>query len=121
MLATVRADGRPHAAPIWFDLDGEEVVFTAWHTSVKVRNLRRDPRVVLAVDEETPPYAYILVEGTATVFDPPPDLLGWATRIATRYMGEELGKIYGARNGVPGELLVRVAPTRIVAHTGIAD
>lgn len=120
-LATVRADGRPHAAPVWIDLDGEEVVFTAWHTSVKMGNLRRDPRVVLAVDDEMPPYAYVLVEGEATVVEPTPDIRAWATRIASRYLGEHLGKIMGARNGVEGELLVRVRPTKIVAHKGIAD
>src|SRR6266542_3856384 len=43
-LATVHADGRPHVAPIWFDLDGEAIVFTTWHTTVKAANLRREPR-----------------------------------------------------------------------------
>ena len=121
MLATVRGDGRPHAAPVWFDLDGEDLVFTAWHESVKVANMRRDPRVVLAVDDEQPPYAYALVEGTVSLVDAAPDLRRWATRIATRYLGEELGRTYGARNGVPGEVLVRVRSTRIVAHAGITD
>ena len=121
MVATVRADGRPHAAPVWFDLDGDDVVFTSWHASVKTANLRRDPRVVLAVDDETLPYAYVLIEGTATVVDPTPDILHWATRIATRYLGANIGQIMGARNGVAGELLVRVTPTRIVAHKGITD
>ncbi len=121
MLATTRGDGRPHAAPVWFDLDGDEVVFTSWHESVKAANMRRDPRVLLAVDDEVPPYAYVLVEGTATLLDEAPDLLAWATRIATRYLGAELGPAYGARNGVTGELLVRVRPTRIVAHAGITD
>jgi len=121
MLATVRANGQPHAAPVWFDLDGDDVVFTSGHTSVKMANLRRDPRVVLAIDDETPPYAYVLVEGTATVVDPTPDIRQWATRIAVRYLGDEIGPLYGVRNGVPGELLVRVTPTKIVAHTGITD
>ncbi len=44
-MATVRNDGRPHVVPIWFDLDGDDLVFTTWHTSVKAANLRRDPRV----------------------------------------------------------------------------
>jgi nitroimidazol reductase NimA-like FMN-containing flavoprotein (pyridoxamine 5'-phosphate oxidase superfamily) len=34
-LATVRADGRPHVAPVWFELDGDDLVFTTWHTTVK--------------------------------------------------------------------------------------
>jgi PPOX class probable F420-dependent enzyme len=53
-LATTRSDGRPHVVPIWFVLDGEDLVFTTGGRSVKARNLRRDPRVCLCVDDETP-------------------------------------------------------------------
>lgn len=120
-LATVRADGRPHVAPIWFDLDGEDLVFTTGHTSVKGVNLQRDPRVCLCVDEETPPFAFVIVEGTATITDDLEQLRYWATRIAGRYMGSDLADAYGQRNGVPGELLIRVTPTSIVAQAGIAD
>jgi hypothetical protein len=54
-LATVRADGRPHVAPVWFALDGEVIVFTTWRTTVKAANLRRDPRVALCIDDDAPP------------------------------------------------------------------
>ena len=50
-----------------------------------------------------------------------PDLLYWATRIGGRYMGAELAESYGRRNAVPGELLVRVTPEKIVARKNIAD
>jgi len=120
-LATVRADSRPHVAPIWYDLDGEIVVFTTWHTSVKGVNVRRDPRVSLCVDDDAPPYAYVLIEGVANLSDDLAALRQWAVRIAGRYMGAELAESYGARNGVPGELLVRVTPTKIIAQAGIAD
>jgi PPOX class probable F420-dependent enzyme len=116
-FASVRKDGRPHVAPIWFDLDGETVVFTTWHTTVKKRNILHEPRVSFCVDDDQPPYAFVMIEGTAEITDPPDDeRLYWATRIASRYMGEELGVSYGKRNGVPGEHIVRVTPTRIIAH-----
>lgn len=120
-LATVRADGRPHVAPVWFDLDGETLIFTTWHESVKAVNLGQDPRVSICVDEETPPFAFIIIEGTASISTDPADLLHWATRIAGRYMGAELAEAYGKRNGVPGELLVRITPTKIVAQKNISD
>lgn len=120
-LATVRADGRPHVVPIWFELDGDTVVFTTWHTTVKAANIRHDARVCLCVDEEQPPYAYVMLEGTATFSEDPAARKYWATRIAARYMGEGLAQAYGARNAVEGELLVRVRPTRMVAQAGIAD
>ena len=47
VLATVRADGRPHVAPIWFDLDDDILVFTTGENTVKARNMRRDSRVSL--------------------------------------------------------------------------
>jgi PPOX class probable F420-dependent enzyme len=120
-LATVRADGRPHVAPVWFDLDGTTLVFTTWHTSVKALNMRRDPRVSLCVDDETPPFTFVIIEGTATLLDDPSALAHWATRIAGRYMGADLAEAYGKRNGVAGELLVRVTPTNIVAQANVAD
>jgi PPOX class probable F420-dependent enzyme len=120
-LATVRGDGRPHVAPVWFDLDGDTVVFTTWHASVKARNIRSDERVSLCVDDEEPPFAFVLIEGRARVSENDPDLRHWATRIAGRYMGEDLAESYGERNSVPGELLVRVEPARIIARKGIAD
>ncbi len=120
MAATVRADGRPHLAPVWFLLDGDDLVFTTWHASVKAANLRRDPRIALCVDDESPPFDYVLVEGTATLSADPEQLLAWATRIAARYMGEERAEAYGKRNGGEGELVVRVTPTKIVAHAAVA-
>jgi PPOX class probable F420-dependent enzyme len=120
-LATVRADGRPHVAPIWFDLDGDAIVFTTWHTTVKAANIRRDARVCLCVDDDAPPFAFVIVEGAATLSEDLGELRRWATRIAARYMGGALAEAYGQRNGVAGELLVRVTPTRVTAQANISD
>ncbi len=121
-LATVCADGRPHIAPIWFDLDGDQIVFMTSEQSVKGRNIRRDPQASLCVDDETPPFSFVIIEGVAEVSDPTPEeLLAWSTRIARRYMGDELAEAYGKRNAVPEELLIRITPTRIIARAGIAD
>ncbi len=83
-LATVRADGRPHVAPVWFDLDGDTVIFTTWHDSVKARNIYRDPRVSLCVDDEEPPFAFVMIEGTAEMTAGAPDLLHWTLDNAHR-------------------------------------
>jgi PPOX class probable F420-dependent enzyme len=120
-LATVRADGRPHVAPIWFDMDGDTLVFNTGGKSVKAANLRRDPRVCLCVDDDAPPFSFVQIEGTAEIAEEAGDLRYWATRIAGHYMGPDLAEAYGRRNGVPGEWLVRVTPTRIVAHKNISD
>ena len=120
-FASVRADGRPHIAPIWFLLDGDNIVFNTGENSVKARNIHRDPRVSLCVDDERAPYAYAAVEGTATVSDDPQNLKFWATRIAARYMGEQLAEQYGTRNAVPGELIVHITPTNILFLQDVAS
>ncbi len=121
-LATVRKDGRPHVAPIWFDLDDDgTILFTTGADTVKGIALRRDPRVSLCVDDEAPPFAFVLVDGTAELSEDPDALLGWATRIGGRYMGADRAEAFGRRNAVPGELLVRVRLTHVVARKGIAD
>ena len=120
-LATVRKDGRPHVVPVWFDLDGDILVFTTWHTSVKAVNIRRDGRVCLCVDDEKPPFSYIQIEGTAILSDDSEALSYWSRRIAGRYMGEDLAEAYGKRNSVEGELLVRVTPSKIVFEKDVAS
>ncbi|HEY7976128.1 MAG TPA: PPOX class F420-dependent oxidoreductase [Ktedonobacterales bacterium] len=120
-VCTIRADGRPHAAPVWFALDGADVIFTTTATTMKARNLQRDPRVCICVDDDRAPYAYVVVEGTAALADDPKELLRWATIIAARYVGDDQAEAFGERYSVPGELLVRVTPRKITAEAGIID
>lgn len=120
VLATVGDHGAPHAAPIWFLLDGEAVVFTTWHASVKGRNLRRDPRAVLVVDDPHPPYAFVQLRGRVEISEDLEDLRSWATAIGGRYMGAHRAEEFGARNGVPGELLCRLRVEHTVAKADMA-
>ncbi len=120
-VATVRPDGSPHVAPVWFTLDGDDVIFTTWHTTVKAHNLAENKHVAISVDDDQPPYAFVLIEGTAEVDKRAPDLLKWTTALARRYLGADNAESYGKRNAVEGEYLVRVHPTKFVAQKGIAD
>ena len=121
-LATVRADGRPHVAPVWYALDGDgSILFNTGESTVKGRNLRRDPRASLCVDDERPPFSFVVVEGTVEISDDLREVHRWATEIGGRYMGVARAEEYGARNGVEGELLVRLRPERIVSAFDLAD
>jgi PPOX class probable F420-dependent enzyme len=120
-VATVRADGRPHVVPVWFDMDGDDVIFTTWHETVKAHTIARDSRVSVCVEDDTPPYAFVMIEGRATLSDDLDALRHWATRIAARYMGADLAESFGQRNAVTGELLVRVTPTHVKAVGSMAD
>jgi hypothetical protein len=87
---------------------------------VMTRHLRRDPHVNICVDDERAPYGFVIVEGTAVLSDNLDDLVRWATVIGGRYMGADRAEEFGKRNGVPGEYLVRVTPTKVLARADIA-
>ncbi|AQW55399.1 PPOX class F420-dependent oxidoreductase [Streptomyces violaceusniger] len=120
-LSTVRADGSAHIAPVWFLLDGDDLLFNTGQETVKGRNLARDGRVAICVDDDRPPFAFVTLRGQAELIDDLRQVRDWATRIAARYMGEDRAKEFGDRNGVPGELLVRVRIDKVLALAGVTD
>jgi PPOX class probable F420-dependent enzyme len=115
-VAIVAADGRPVVSPIWFILDGDELVFNTGKSTAKGKAFARDPRIALVVDVEAPPYPSVQVQGTVTLSEDPDELVRTATEIGGRYMGEDRAEEFGKRNGVPGELVVRVRATKVLAH-----
>jgi PPOX class probable F420-dependent enzyme len=119
-LATVRKDGRPHVAPIWFVIDGDDLLFMTNESTVKGRTLRRDPRAALTVDLEQPPYAFATVEGSVIIETEPAIMLPHSIAIARRYMGEQLADEYGRRNAVRGEYLLRLKPDSFVGMDDMA-
>jgi PPOX class probable F420-dependent enzyme len=121
ILSTVRRDGGPHAAPIWFTLDGDDVLFNTGTGTVKGRNLRREGRAALTVDDSDPPFGFVTIEGAVEISEDLDEVRRWATIIGARYMGADRGEEFGTRNGVPGELLVRLRPARTIALSGISD
>ena len=120
-LATVRKDGGPHLMPIWFLLDGDHVVFNTGAETVKGRNLRREGRASLCVDDDRPPFAFVTISGPVELVEDVGEVRRWATAIAERYMGAGRAEEFGARNGVPGELLVRLRAERVMAQQGVAE
>jgi PPOX class probable F420-dependent enzyme len=120
MLGYLAADGRPLVAPVWIIVDNGELVFNTGRESAKGRALARDSRVVICVDDPHPPYSFVQVQGIAALQDGAEDLLEIATRIGGRYMGAHRAEEIGKRNAVPGELVVRVRPTKVVSAFNVA-
>jgi PPOX class probable F420-dependent enzyme len=120
-LAVSRADGSPHVAPVWVDLDGDDVVFMTSADTIKGKSILRDGRVALCFDDERPPFSFVTLTGTATTSTDPDELLAWGTRIGGRYMGADQAEAYGRRNAVPREMVVRVTVTNVVAKVDVAD
>ena len=120
-IAVTRKDGSPLVVPIWFGLDDDgSLLFTTGEETIKARAMRREPRVSICVDRGEPPYDYVRFDGTAGLIDDPELLRTWATRLGGRYMGADRAEEYGARNAVPGEVVVRVTPTRVIGRAEIA-
>jgi PPOX class probable F420-dependent enzyme len=113
-LSYTSASGQPLVVPVWFVLDGDDLVFNTGKDTAKGRALARDPRTAICVDLEQPPYAFIQVQGVAELSEDPVELVRTATEIGARYMGPERGEEFGQRNAVPGELVVRIRPHKVL-------
>ena len=118
-LAYLAASGSPLVAPVWFVVEGDSLVFNTGSQTAKGRALARDPRASLCVDEEEPPYAFVQVQGEAELSEDPAELLRTATVIAARYVGADRAGEFGKRNAVPGELVVRLRPVKVLANFDI--
>ena len=122
ILGTTRADGRPHVAPVWYVVDEDgTIVLTTGETTVKGRNLRRSGWATMSVDDDAAPFSFVTLEGPVKISEDLADVRHWAGLIGGRYMGPERAQEYRERNGVAGELLVRLHPEKVVSAADVAD
>lgn len=121
-LGTINKDGKPHVVPIWYTLDEQDnIVFNTGGESVKAKNIKRNNRVRLCVDDQTPLFSFVIVDGIAQIEKgQPSETYKWAKIIAARYMGDDKSEEYGRRNSGEGEILIRIKPTRIIAQKDTA-
>lgn len=121
-LGTINKDGTPHVVPIWYTVDGEDnIIFNTSDKSVKATNIRRDNRVRLCVDDQTPLFSFVTINGIAEIIsNEPSEVYKWAKIIAARYMGYNKSEEYGRRNSAEGELLVKIKPIKVIGEKNIA-
>ena len=65
-LGTLMPDGRPQVTPVWVDFDGQHVIFNSAKGRQKDRNVRREPRVAMAIIDPDNPYRYLEIRGRVT-------------------------------------------------------
>jgi PPOX class probable F420-dependent enzyme len=128
-LASVKKNGSAHVVPIWFVVEVNSrnrnrvgnIYFTTSRDSVKAKNIQRDSRVSICVDDQTPSFSFVSIYGNAKLIPyRRKEVLKWATKIAERYMGKKNAKAYGERNSGEDELLVRIRPIKIIAEKDVA-
>jgi PPOX class probable F420-dependent enzyme len=121
-LGTINKNGTTHVVPIWYTLDLENnIVFNTGGESVKAKNIRRDNRVRLCVDDQTPLFSFVLMDGIAQIERvETSEIYKWAKTIAARYMGDDKSEAYGKRNSGEGEILVRIKPIKIIGQKDTA-
>jgi len=67
-MATLMPDGSPNVTPVWIGMRGDKIMFGTEETSLKARNLRRDPRVALSVVDFHDPYEEVQIRGRVIEF-----------------------------------------------------
>ncbi len=118
VLATVDGKGRPHATPIWYMLDGDEMVLSVSRGGQKHRNLERNPEVTLVIDSRKVPYYALMVAGRVEIGPP---LTGeQRLALATRYLGEEIGKRYVEMTAGEDSVSLRLKARKVMEFNGRA-
>ncbi len=120
-VAFTAKDGSPRVVPIWFIVEGDELVFNTGAETLKGRAFARDPRVALCVDDERAPFSFVTVRGEVGLSDDPAEVRRTAAAIGGRYMGAARAEEFGERNGVPGELVVRLPLAEARGVSDLAD
>ncbi len=114
-LSSVRPEGRPHIVPVWFLWDGESIlIFSQPHTQ-KIRNLRHNPNVMLALDDTKSGNDVVMFEGKAELLNEPTEnttIAAYATKYDSllRSMGWDAATV-AAQRSQP----IRITPTRFIS------
>ena len=115
VIGTVDASGRPRCAPIWFHWeDGAAYMFTS-RSTLKWRNLERNPHASLCIDWREPPYRSVVMDGPVEEVHRP--LYELVLCMAVRYYGDEKGRAFaeGYRDNPPGVVAFRLTPRHIAS------
>src|ERR671912_588683 len=90
-LGTINKNGSPHIVPIWFTLDNKDhILFTTGDTSVKAKNIQRDNRVRLCIDDQVPLFSFVTIDGIAEIIsNKSTEIYKWAKIKATKVIGQK--------------------------------
>ncbi len=113
-VATIGADGAPHAAVVWADPEGDEVWLNSAEGRVWPENLRRDPRVTLTCANLENPYEYVSIKGRAVEITPD-GADEHIDKLARKYLDKDT---YPFRKDGEVRLIVKVRPEKVTLRGG---
>ncbi len=112
VLGISSPDRGPVLLPVWYSYEpGGDILFITNKNAKKVKHLEREGRFTLCVQDESPPYSYVSVEGPIISIEDA-DHERELTPIARRYLGKERGDAYVNETSGDKELLIRMRPAR---------
>lgn len=109
-LATIMPDGFPHVTPMWIDHEGDLILMNTAEGRVKLRNIRRDPRVAISIADQNNPYDRIVIQG---------NVIAHSTQGAEEHIDKLANKYTGAKRyerSSPTEkrVIIKVQPLKIL-------
>ncbi len=110
MLGTANPDGQAQINPMWVDIEGDDIVLNTAIGRRKEKNLRRDPRLTLAIADPNNPYEYVEIRGEITEYIEGDEAEAGIDKLAKKYIGED---VYPWRTEGERRLKMRVKPTFI--------
>ena len=117
IVSTLNPDGSAQLSPIWFVWEDGVVYFSTTKHRLKVKNLRRDPRISFVVDDPGPPQRTVTFRGEVHSIE---EGLGTVTeRIARKYSPD--GSAYESIANTPGRVVVAFRPSRTLTWRDAAD
>lgn len=105
-IATIGPNGEPQVSPVWFDWDGEHVLFSQTKTRQKLQNLKKDPRIALSIVDPKNPYRYLEIRGIVTRVDDDPNM-DFINSMSKKYLGQDK---YGMHQPGDERVVVVVEP-----------
>ena len=112
-LVTLRSNGRPHVAPVWYLEENGQAFVMADANAVKVRNIRRNPAVSLSIATDQRPLKYVVLNGEAEVVEK--DIAQMVERICVRYDGPVRGVEFAKELLAENRLkLIHILVTRVI-------